>query len=107
MADARSVSEHDLIERELKINPKDSDDDAAKFFMWSVLPPSVKDQHKWYYCSQMEPDEVLLFKIFDSKQDGTAKRTPHTAFSSPDDRGSARQSLEVRFLVFWEDQPCD
>lgn len=72
--------------------------------MWSVKPPAQANQHQWYYFSKMTPEEVLLFKIYDSKLVGTARRTPHTAFESPEDSGPPRQSLELRCLVFWEDQ---
>lgn len=60
--------------------------------------------HRWYYAANMTPDEALLIKQFDSKK-GIARRTPHTAFSSKEDYGPTRQSIEVRCLVFWEDQP--
>ncbi len=104
LTDARSVAEEDLQERELCLNPKDAGDDGARFFMWSVKPPAQANQHQWYYFSKMTPEEVLLFKIYDSKLVGTARRTPHTAFESPEDSGPPRQSLELRCLVFWEDQ---
>ena len=29
-----------------------------------------RDQHRWYYLSRMQPDELLVFKSFDSKNDG-------------------------------------
>ena len=59
--------------------------------------------HKWWYLSEMRPDEVVLVKCFDSKVDGRVRRAPHSAFE--DERykdGEARESLEVRCLVFWE-----
>jgi hypothetical protein len=55
----------------------------------------------------MQPDEALLIKCFDSKVDGRARRTPHTAFQTEMDCGGARQSVEVRCLVFWEDQSVE
>ena len=59
--------------------------------------------HKWYYAAGMTPNEALLIKQFDSAPN-VAKRTPHCAFSTPDDFGPTRQSIEVRCLCFWEDQ---
>ena len=54
----------------------------------------------------MTPEEVLLIKIFDSKRDGRARRVPHSAFVDPrtvhDNR--PRKSIEVRCLVFWENE---
>lgn len=114
MCDARSVSDEELRERPLKMAPQRAGAAPAMAnactednSMWSVVPPSSPEQHKWHYVSQMHPDEVLFLKIFDSKRDGTARRTPHTAFTTPDDFGPPRSSLEVRCLAFWEDQFCE
>lgn len=54
----------------------------------------------------MRPNEALLIKQFDSKKSGIA-RTPHSAFFAKEDYGATRQSVEVRCLLFWEDQPHD
>lgn len=71
---------------------------------WSVAAPKTPEQHQWYYCSHMDPSEVLFIKIFDSsEQDGVARRTPHTAFTCDEDCGDQRQSIELRSLVFWDD----
>ncbi|KAK5113357.1 hypothetical protein LTR62_003456 [Meristemomyces frigidus] len=58
--------------------------------------------HRWYYCSNMQPHETLVFKQYDSKLDGRATRTPHSAFQTKHDSGLPRQSIEVRNLVFWD-----
>jgi hypothetical protein len=67
----------------------------------TVLPNS---EHKWYYLYAQSPEEVTLIKCFDSKTDGRARRSPHTAFVNPEteDRES-RESIEVRTLVFHPD----
>ncbi|KAF8127014.1 hypothetical protein EV363DRAFT_1267754 [Boletus edulis] len=57
--------------------------------------------HKWYYLSDQTPDEVVLFKSFDSDA-STARLVPHSAFpdkTSPAD-APHRQSIGVRALVF-------
>jgi hypothetical protein len=62
---------------------------------------------QWYFVSEMDTDEVLLIKCFDSStRDGLARRCPHSAFEWRDDAdsGSARESIEIRCLVFGEDQ---
>jgi cephamycin C biosynthesis protein len=79
-------------------------------------------QHRWCYWSQMTPDEVMLLKCYDSasralstikksgaKVDETLLRdvaglTPHTAFYDEQGakEGPARQSIEVRALVFYD-----
>lgn len=49
-------------------------------------------------------DEVALIKCFDSLDDGRARRVPHTAFTNPDEEDKyARESIEVRALVFYDD----
>lgn len=70
------------------------------------------ENHRFYYAKDMQPDEVLLLKCFDSfgegqgprGRDGVAVRTPHTAFVDPLTPPDAlpRQSIEVRCLVFYE-----
>ena len=111
MCDAQSVPESALRERPLKQAPQKegstpgmTDASMPEVGMWSVVPPASPGQHKWYYLSEMKPEEALLFKIYDSKEDGTARRTPHTAFTTPEDYGPPRNSLEVRCLVFWENE---
>lgn len=75
---------------------------------YEVMPPEqpgTEERDKWYYASRMKPDEALLLKIFDSsKRADVAKRCPHTSFQCEQDSGPPRQSVEVRCLVFWEDQ---
>jgi hypothetical protein len=61
------------------------------------------DAQRWYYVSDMEHDEVLLIKGWDSRNDGRARFTPHGAFHLPDETPDlpARESIEVRtYLVF-------
>jgi len=62
--------------------------------------------HRWYYLADQSPDEVALFKCFDSDTtEGIARSAPHSAFrdlSSPRD-APQRQSFEVRALVFDEE----
>ncbi len=59
---------------------------------------------KWYFASDMTPDEIILIKGWDSLDDGRAQYTPHGAFdlanTTPDT--PARESIEVRTLVIIE-----
>lgn len=57
---------------------------------------------RFYYLSDQTPDEVTLIKCFDSAEDGTARLTPHSAFTDSGSPPEAphRQSIEVRALVF-------
>ncbi len=57
---------------------------------------------RWYYASDMERDEVLLIKGWDS-DDRRARFSPHGAFVLPDtENAPARESIEVRTLVVFE-----
>jgi hypothetical protein len=59
--------------------------------------------HRWYYFPRMQRDEVLLFKCFDSADDGRARFGAHSAFDDPASIGAApeRESIEARLLVFY------
>ncbi|KAK1496538.1 GA4 desaturase [Colletotrichum tamarilloi] len=105
VCDARSVEESDLRPVTTRIvlgkPPNTINKDNEQWHM--VASP----QHKWYYASNMTPDEALLIKIFDTKLDGRARRVPHTAIQTPEDVGPPRESIEIRCLVFWEDQELE
>jgi hypothetical protein len=59
---------------------------------------------RWYYASEMDRDEILLIKGWDSVDDGRAHFTPHGAFElqemAPD--APPRESIEVRTFVIIE-----
>ena len=60
-------------------------------------------EHRWFYFPNLQKDEAIIFKVYDSEKDGRARFTPHTAFvdpTTPDD-APPRQSIEVRSLVFF------
>ncbi|KAH9941899.1 uncharacterized protein BXZ73DRAFT_41715 [Epithele typhae] len=96
LCDGRSVDEHvDLIPTTLKYPDRDGETFSVKF----------NPNHRWKYLRGMTPDEVVLIKCYDSKEDPSlATFTPHTAFEDPSTPADAplRQSIEVRFLVFYD-----
>ena len=52
--------------------------------------------------SNMQADDVLLFKFHDSDHSVTW-RCPHTAFHDPSfPDAKVRESIEVRSVAFWE-----
>jgi len=55
------------------------------------------------YFPEMQMDEALLFKTFDSETDGRARFTIHSSFDDPDAPADAppRESIETRCLVFF------
>ena len=64
--------------------------------------------HRFHYLYHQQPDEVMLIKIYDSKIDGRATRTPHSAFVDEEYNDlPGRESIEVRALAFHEDDRED
>nr|OQO08722.1 hypothetical protein B0A51_17715 [Rachicladosporium sp. CCFEE 5018] len=59
---------------------------------------------EWYYLSNHSPDDIILFKNFDSDESLDAKICLHTAFDLPPEsilaNAPQRESIEVRALVF-------
>jgi hypothetical protein len=52
----------------------------------------------------MPPDEVLLIKTFDTRDDGRARWCAHTVFeqSTPAPGASPRESVETRLFAFFD-----
>jgi hypothetical protein len=57
----------------------------------------------WYYYPEMQMDEALLVKTFDSEMDGRTRFTVHTSFADPAAPADAppRESIETRCLLFF------
>jgi len=64
---------------------------------------SYSPAHRWYYYSQMAPDEVLVFQGIDSAERGNWRIVPHTAIDNPlCPAGSApRCSVEMRTMALY------
>ncbi len=62
--------------------------------------------HEWYSFADMQPDEVLMFRAFDSDKADAGEHfwTPHTAFRNPEATAEtpARESIEMRAICFWK-----
>jgi len=58
---------------------------------------------RWFYFPRMRRDEALVFKVFDSKDDGNARFTAHAAFVDPTSPPDARprESIEMRTFAFF------
>jgi hypothetical protein len=92
--DARTLSPGDLVASERRAAERVGE---LELVLWNP-------DHRWYYFSEMTPDEVLLLKTFDSTSDGRARRSVHTAFDNPLATADAppRESIESRLLVFFD-----
>ncbi len=75
-----------------------------------VYNVKANPRHRWYFASEMQPDDVLLITIFDTNKtsDGHPRRVIHSAFpyESEGDK-SPRESIEFRSLVVWDDQQAE
>lgn len=93
LADARSVAPTDLVATDQHFPDR----------IGEIYHLTHNPAQRWYYASEMTPDEVLLIKGWDSLEDGRARFTPHTAFALPDQDGApARESIEIRTIVVIE-----
>jgi len=113
LADFRTLDvERDLVKTELRFPPWLDDKET-----FSV---KYNPNQKWYYWSRMTPNEVLIFKCYDSQSQKLASfnasvgadnlsllrdvsgLAPHSAFLDEEGEASGikRQSIEVRALAF-------
>jgi len=95
LCDARSIAASDLVPSDLVYRDK-----VGETFSFTHNPA-----HRWYYFPKLRPDEALLLKIYDSRDDGTARLTAHTAFEDPTtpEGAAPRRSIELRALLFWKE----
>jgi hypothetical protein len=92
LCDARSFTDDDLIASDLVYNHVRGETSSVEY----------RDGHRWYYFSEMRPDEVVLIRVHDSASDGRARLSFHTSFDNPLASGAPpRESIEVRSLVFF------
>lgn len=56
--------------------------------------------HRWFYYPDMQPDEVLAFRLCDT-DDPDLRMTAHTAFEDPTSRPGSpkRMSYELRTIA--------
>ena len=93
IADARSVAFDDLLIAERRYPNRVGQTYRLRY----------NEQHRWFYFPRMTRNEALVFKVFDSANDGRARFTAHTAFKDPGTPPTAppRQSIEARALAFF------
>jgi hypothetical protein len=94
VCDAGSVASGDLVPSDLVYQNR----------VGETYGVTYNPAHRWFYVPEMQPDEALLLKCFDSKTDGRARFAPHTAFEDPTAPADVipRESIEIRTLVFHE-----
>jgi hypothetical protein len=96
LCDASSVAAGDLNDSEIRGGLNDPN--RPSLFGFNLAHSA---RHRWYYAPRMQPDEVLVFKLFDSDRD-RVQWTGHTAFDDPTSApdAPARESIEIRTVSF-------
>jgi hypothetical protein len=99
IADGRSVRLHDMVTADTILGEEYGHDQAFEYSMCRYNPG-----HRWYYFSNMTPEDVLVFKGYDFDRTRPA-RLFHTAFDDPSAPPNAppRASIEARAFAFFED----
>jgi hypothetical protein len=94
VCDARTVMARDLVAGEV-LYPKRTGE--IYYLLHSPL-------HRWHYFPEMDRDEALVFKQYDSQLSGVSRFTLHAAFDLPEIPADAipRESIELRCLVIYE-----
>lgn len=97
VCDASTVAASDLNDSE--VHGGLGDPNRPPLYGYSV---SFNPNQRWYYVPEMRPDEVLVFKLFDSDS-ARVQWTAHSAFEHPHTRPDAppRESIEIRTISFF------
>jgi len=92
LCDASSIAAADFLSVELQYEHR----------VGEIYHIAWNPAQRWYYFPDMQPDEALVFKVYESLTDGRARCTPHGAFEVPAAADvPARQSIEVRAMTFF------
>jgi hypothetical protein len=93
LCDASTLADDDLILTELQYEHR----------IGEIYHLGYNPAHRWFYFPDMQPEEALVFKVYDSVTDGRARYTAHGAFVHPSAPSTAppRQSIEVRTMTFF------
>lgn len=93
LCDARTLKPTDLVDTERRAR------DHTGEIQLALHNPA----QRWYYYPDMRPDEVLLFKTFDSIDGGARPYSIHSGVRLPNAPINAkpRESIETRVFVFY------
>ncbi len=92
VCDERSIAPEDLIALDLVYKDRRGEIYAAAY----------NPEHRWFYFPDMQLDEALLIKCYDSRRD-VARFVIHSAFEDPTSPIDApfRESIEYRTIAFF------
>jgi hypothetical protein len=104
VCEAGSVAPEDLVDTD--IQHFGEEDLTTPRHIGQIYSVRYNPAHRWYYLSQMQPDELLLLKCYDSHADGRARYMPHTGFQNPACPSVfvPRESIEARTLVVFDER---
>jgi hypothetical protein len=93
VCDAQSMTPQDFVALDLRYRDRTGEVYAVTF----------NPNHRWFYFPNMQKNEVLLLKGYDSAADGRARFTAHSGFEDPlsPPNAAPRESIEVRTLGFF------
>jgi hypothetical protein len=93
ICDATTMEQKDFAESDLVYRDRTGETYAVRY----------SPRHRWFYVPDMQPDEAMLIKCYDSRTDGTARFTAHSAFPDPTAHADVlpRESIEVRTIAFF------
>ena len=93
VCEAQSIEPKDFVPADLVYRDK-----VGEVYRFTYNP-----NHRWSYFPGLNRNEAILLKCYDSKEDGRARFSAHSAFDDPTSSANAapRESIEVRALVFW------
>jgi hypothetical protein len=97
LCDARSVAPEDVVLSDVVIGPPD------KEIAFEGSSFHYNPRHMWYYFRDMNRDELLVIKAYDS-DDRRAWRVPHTGFVDPSAPPDAppRVSMDIRAIALFD-----
>ena len=78
------------------LGPLEDEDSLPAAFLFQY-----SESHRWHYYSDMKDDELLVFKLYDSKN--PIGRCPHAAFFDCSRKGAIpRESVEIRTVAYFK-----
>ena len=91
--DARTIAPADLVPAERRFPDR----------VGEIYQVKANPAHRWTWFPRMRRDEALVFKVYDSAEDGRARWGAHTSFVDPATRQDAppRESIEIRAFAFF------
>lgn len=94
LCDWRSLGPNDMVATDLMYPDR----------VGEVFNATFSPSHQWFYFPEMRTNEAVLIKCYDTREDGTARWSLHSAFEDPTTPPDAppRESIELRAVVFFD-----